>query len=384
MKILYVQDSLGTGGAERSNAELWYYLRKRNIDFKIIVLEKRKQGIQKEILKENFPVIFLKKRNFVAQTLEISQIIKNYKPDIVHSVLFKATFRVRAAKLFTRFFNVESLVNCSYDEVRYKDPRVNSFSLKLYEYIDRLTSSIFTDHFIAITNEVKKHHIQHLKIKNSKKISVIPRGRKENEFLKSRDKIKSEVKEEFGLKTADLIFVNVGRQEFQKGHLTLLNAIKSCDKELHKLNVNFIICGREGNATPEINLFMKNNSLHTQIEFIGNRNDIYKILAASDAFVFPSLYEGLGGSLLEAQAAGLPIICSNIPVFHEIVSTKNALFFNRHDYNELGNKLLDLVNSGEKRNSMGKESYDNYLTNYRLENINEKMLSFYKKITLSL
>lgn len=44
MRILYIQDSLGTGGAERSNAELWYFLRKKEITIKIVALEKRSRG----------------------------------------------------------------------------------------------------------------------------------------------------------------------------------------------------------------------------------------------------------------------------------------------------------------------------------------------------
>ena len=380
MKILFVQDSLGTGGAERSNAEFWYFLRDKQIDFKILVLEKREVGIQKEILREGFDVQFLKKGSFFFQSYLIGRLISDYKPTIVHSVLFRSTFRVRTAKLFGNFYNIESLVNCSYDEVRYNDPRVNSFILKCYEFLDRWTSRKLTNHFVAITQEVKSHHLQHLRIKASDKVTVISRGRKENSFLENQEKVRKETCEKFKLDEKDLIYVHVGRQEYQKGHLVLLNAIKYADDQLVDSNVNFIFCGREGNATPDIENFRRENSIKTNIKFVGNRSDIYEILASSNVFVFPSLYEGLGGSLIEAQAAGLPIICSDIPVFHEVVINENALFFESNNHQELGDKLVELANSPHKRNLMGANSLSHFIQNFKLEEINEQMWNLYQNL----
>lgn len=378
MKILYVQDSLGTGGAERSNAELWYFLRKEGISIKIVLLEHRKVGIEEEIINYGFDVIFLKPGNFLDQARQIAKIVKTYNPDLVHSVLFKATMRVRMAKLFADFYNIESLVNCSYDKVRFEDPKVNPYSLRVYKLLDQLTHHKGTDEFIAITEEVKRHHVEELKVPVSK-ISVIYRGREQNPLVDKKEEIRLALRKELDLDREDLVFVHVGRQEFQKGHLVLLKAIKEQDEELRKLNVNFIFCGRKGNATEELEVFLKENPVKTSIKFLGHTDDIYRILAGSDVFVFPSLYEGLGGSLIEAQAAGLPIICSNIKVFQEVVNQKNAEFFEVSNSSELGEKLVKLGNSGKLREEMEKESLYNFHRKFQLEEINRKTLNHYKK-----
>lgn len=378
MRILFVQDSLGTGGAERSNAELWYFLREEGIDLKIVVLEHRMEGIESEILGANFDVNFLKTGSFINQANQIKDLIKNFKPDIVHSVLFRASMRVRLVKLRYKFTHVESLVNCTYDEIRYHDPKINSMLLKVYEKLDGLSQNFGVDHFLPITNEVKNHYIKHLNIK-PEKLTVISRGRKQNKFRSEKKNLRMAVNKELDLDSEGLIFIHVGRQEFQKAHLDILKAIKIIDKELAVAKAQFLFCGRKGNATGEIKEFLEHNKLNTRVEFLGHRNDIYQLMVASDVFLFPSRFEGLGGSLIEAQAAGLPVICSDIPVFKEVVSPLNARFHKTNDPHSLGLVLKEMIFQNNLE-EMGKSSLKNYNENFQLKKINRKMLEFYHNI----
>lgn len=376
MRILYIQDSLGTGGAERSNAELWYYIREKGIEIKIIVLEHRKEGIEQEILNAGFDVVFLKPGTFFYQVRQIKELIREFKPHLVHSVLFKAAMRTRSAKLIIDFKNVESLVNSTYAEIRYSDPKINSGLLKFYEKLDRFSSGFGVDHFIAITREVGKHYQEHLKIQKEK-ISVIYRGRKENQYLQCKKEIRAALSEELGLGNGP-VFIHVGRQEFQKAHLDILKAIKISDNELSSAGVQFLFCGRKGNASAAIEDYLKSTPLQTNIQFLGHRSDIYKLLVAADVFVFPSLFEGLGGSLIEAQAAGLPVICSNISVFKEVVTKENALVHETNNPESLATQLVKMLSAD--REKMGETSLRNYKEKFRLDRINQQMLDLYKLI----
>lgn len=381
MKILYIQDSLGTGGAERSNAELWYYLRKKSdVQLKIVVLEHRKVGIEKEIIEAGFDVIFLKNQNFLKQVSQIRNIIKSFNPDIVHSVLFRSAIRVRSARFFTKFCHLESLVNCSYSPIRYQDPKINNTGLTIYKYINRLTQSSGTDKFIAITNEVKNHGIEYLNIP-SNKIEVIPRGREENGFINKKTQLSQNLRKELFINDNGPIFIHVGRQEYQKGHLELLKAIKLKEKELQDLECHFIFCGREGNATEELQEYIRSKDLKMDIHWLGHRDDIKSLLPASNIFIFPSLFEGLGGSLIEAQAAGLPVICSNIQVFEEVVNNgENALMYKLGDEKDLADKMLELSRSKKKQKFMGEKSLENFKEKFQIEDIHKMMLNLYKGI----
>lgn len=381
MRILFVQDSLGTGGAERSNSKLWYFLREqKGIKIKIVVLEHRKEGVEEEVLSNGFDVTFLKKGNYISQVNQTKAIIENYKPNIVHSVLFRSAMRVRAAKVLTGCFHVESLVSCSYSEVRLKDPKINRNGLLFYKFLNGLTHRKGTDRFIALTEEVKKHFVDHLKIA-PEKIKVIPRGREENPMIHTKDEARTKLEVELDTKFQGPVFIHVGRQEYQKGHLNLLKALKIIDRELSELKAQIIFCGRKGNSTEELQEFLGKNPFSTKIHWLGHRNDVPAILAGADVFVFPSVLEGLGGALIEAQAAKLPVVCSNIPVFNEVVlEDQNALFFEVGDPKKLSEKLLLMARSPELRKSFGVKSLENFQNNFQIEKIHQKMLNYYKTV----
>ncbi|MCX2745201.1 glycosyltransferase family 4 protein [Mangrovivirga sp. M17] len=379
MKILFIQDSLGTGGAERSNAHLWYYLRDKGVELKIAVLEHRKVGIEEEILKAGFDVHFVKEKDFFNQSKEIAGLIREFSPDLVHTVLFKATLRTRFAKLFTSFVHIESLVNCTYDTVRLTDSRISKKAFYFYKYLDNITGKLFTDKFIPITKVVHDHYQNELGI-HPNKMNVIYRGRQENQLIQSKEKLKDKVGKELGIPEDNIIITHVGRQEFQKGHLVLLKAIESLNAN-DKSKVSFLFFGREGNVSEDIKSFLNANILGADIHWMGHRNDVAKFLAVTDIFVFPSFYEGLGGSLIEAQAAALPIICTDIPVLNEVVDKDgNALLFKKNDHLELSDKLSHLINNEKLRAEMGKKSLQRFRSKFKIEDIHQEVFSYYQEI----
>ncbi|PRY13288.1 glycosyltransferase involved in cell wall biosynthesis [Pontibacter ummariensis] len=382
MKILFVQDSLGTGGAERSNATLWYYLRAKGIAFSIVVLEHRQEGIEREIVGEGFPVIFLKQGSFLSNSREIAAIIKAYKPTVVHSTLIRSNLRVRLAKLFASFYHVESLVNCTYDPIRLKDPRVGKAGFYLYKYLDRFTRPKGVDHSIAITREVEKHYQSQQGVPKER-LSVIYRGRNENSHLGSRSESRRKLQAELGVEQEKVVLIHVGRQEYQKGHIYLLQALQHLYAEHQAVwdKLTMVFCGRRGNASEDIDAFMKKHSgLQANIHWLGHRHDVPELLAAADVFVFPSLYEGLGGALIEAQAAALPVVCSDIPVLHEVVNNnENALMFPVADAKAFSRQLATVIEDGSLRKCMREKSLQNFRKKFRLEQINEVTLDFYRK-----
>ena len=383
MKLMFVQDSLGTGGAERSNADLWYFLRQQpDLKIKIVVLEHREVGIEREIVDAGFDVTFLPKGNFIKQVKKLAAIIEDYKPDIVQSVLFSSAIRVRAAKKFFNFYHLEYIVNCSYSEIRYKDPKINNSGLTFFKYVNRFTQNFGVDHFVALTNEVKNHASYHLKIK-PEKISVIPRGRDENKFLDEKNEISKVIRKELNLSEDEIVFIHVGRQEYQKAQTDLLRAIQKVDEELSSQKVSFIFCGRKGNLSHEIENYLSSHTFKTPIHWLGHRSDIPKVLLASDVFVFPSLYEGLGGSLIEAQAAGLPIIASDIKVFEEVVEENfNAKLFEVSNIDDLAKNIQLMAFSEKIRKQYGDNSLIHYRNKFKIQDIHHRVLNLYKNLVL--
>ncbi len=75
------------------------------------------------------------------------------------------------------------------------------------------------------------------------------------------------------------------------------------------MNYKLILVGSGEDLELLEDIVIKHN-LQSEVQFLGDRNDIPNILQAFDVFIFPSIYEGLGISILEAQASGLPCITS--------------------------------------------------------------------------
>jgi glycosyltransferase involved in cell wall biosynthesis len=369
MKILIVIDSLGSGGAERSTAVMVDFLRKENVEFKILCLDKKEVGVQKELLKKGYDIEFLKDKSFHNQIREIVQIIKRANFDIVHSILFRSNLRVRFARMLIKFNHIESLVNTTYSSERFNDRRVNSKLLKIYKNIDKITAKRYVDHFHSITETVKNHYIKELDLKNDL-ITVVYRGRKpilekfENKRFNSDKPFK---------------ILNVGRHEFQKGQIYLLKAAHKLKDLGYKFKLD--IYGREGATTPELKEYIHNNKLDDRIHLKGFNNNISEKLLSSDLFIFPSLYEGLGGALIEAQAAGLPIACNDIEVLHEVVSEdENAKFFDVHSIDSIVDAIKYFLDKPDKIKEYGRSSFKNYNNKFQEEENNRKMLNLYMAV----
>ncbi|TWT14437.1 glycosyltransferase family 1 protein [Streptococcus sp. sy010] len=122
--------------------------------------------------------------------------------------------------------------------------------------------------------------------------------------------VRREVRTELGFSESDVILGHTGRLTPQKNQSFLIQLLsdlrqKSLDKSYHLVLVG------EGEDKESLLNLAATLQVSEFVHFLGERNDIPRLLQAFDLFVFPSLYEGVGISVLEAQAAGLYSICSS-------------------------------------------------------------------------
>jgi glycosyltransferase involved in cell wall biosynthesis len=373
-------DSLAGGGAERSTSFIWYHLRKENVQFKLVFFKRTNEGFEEEIINEGFDCVFLN-GSLRHQILGLRKVIIDYEPDLVHSILIESNFKTRIAKLISsrKFIHLESMVNFTYDKSRFNDPKVNKIKLYILQAFDWFTQKIAVDHFQANGKYVASHFINKIGV-SEEKITIINRGRHENKFLKKKNLIRQQVREEFNLHSDVKIIVNVGRHEFQKGHDILLKAFKLIiDKNT---NCHLLIVGKQGNNTKNIKEMISSLNLQDNVILTGHRSDVNRILVASDLFIFPSRFEGLSGAIIEAMSSSLPIVCSNIPTLKEVVvSDEGAIFVPLHDIPLLAESSLELLKDQNKMNEMGAQNLKIFEANYNLDIINSKMLALYRILT---
>jgi len=364
MKILFIIDSLGAGGAERSTELLACYLRRQGVNVKIALLDRAGVGGHERLKAEGFDLYFFSAHSFIGRVRELMRLIRAERPSVVHSVLFRSNMLTRAARIFRRFIHLESLVNTTYTVERFNDPLVNPYALRLYKWLDRLTANLLVDQFHSIARNVKEHYVKELGI-DGDKIRVVYRGRKQ-----------TLQKTGFSSQGLPLRLVTVGRHDFQKGQIHLLYAVDSLVSRGEQ--VQLVILGREGTETSKMKEYVTSRGLQDNVRFEGYRTNVYEYLVDADLFVFPSLYEGLGGALIEAQAAGLPIACNDIPVLHEVVRNgENAIFFNSRDTDSLAGAIEFFVRDRQKLEEYGKRSLENFRLLFDEEVNHDRMLELY-------
>lgn len=127
------------------------------------------------------------------------------------------------------------------------------------------------------------------------------------DVYKYSENAREKVRAELGLKD-EFVVGHIGRFNQQKNHAFLLDVFAEI-KKIHGDAV-LLLCGK-GEKESEVRNRVEKMGLSNSVRFLGVRSDVPQVLSAMDIFVFPSLYEGMPNTVIEAQANGLPCYISD-------------------------------------------------------------------------
>jgi starch synthase (maltosyl-transferring) len=119
-----------------------------------------------------------------------------------------------------------------------------------------------------------------------------------------------------GLPADARILLSLGRLDHQKGYSYLLDALPPLVREFEDLHV--LLVG-EGPAREELTTQIAENQLQKRVHLLGWRDDVPRLLKTAEVFVSSSLWEGLPNAVLEAMAAGLPIVATSVEGSSELL-----------------------------------------------------------------
>lgn len=159
-------------------------------------------------------------------------------------------------------------------------------------------------HFFACSQDAAKW----LYGSQLKKTIIIKNGIDCNQFRYSAE-LRKEVRKELKLTNENFVVGHVGRFSKPKNHEFLIKIFSEISKK--NPHARLILVG-DGPLKLHFEEKIKNIGLLDKVQFLGVRNDVHKLLQAFDVMVFPSIYEGLPVTLIEAQAAGVPCIVSDV------------------------------------------------------------------------
>ena len=376
LKVLLVINGLGTGGAERSLAESLPYLLDSGITPTIVCSYRRSQGVESDVRSLGVDLRLLTSRTMTARALELRRIIGSLQPDLIHTVLFESSILGRLAAIGMDMPVLTSLVNTSYVPIRWRDPNVRPWKLHIVRFVDSWTARHLTTHFHAITNAVKDAEVVGLGI-SAEKVTVIERGRDAGRLGETSPLRRQRARTNLGVFGDDPLVVSVGRHEFQKGQEYLIRAMA----DIADQRVLLLIAGRTGNATQGLQQLIHEMDLVDRVQLLGHREDVPELLAAADVFAFPSLYEGLGGALIEAMCMGLAIVATDLPVIREVTeSGRCATLVAAGDVVSLAKAIEALLQNDQIRKRFGEAGRDIFMRRFTIERSADRLTELYRSL----
>ncbi len=232
--------------------------------------------------------------------------IRELRPSIVITYLFHADFVGRLFLQRRLKVPVVPFLRTTYNFSRYWPARL----------FEKLTKQ-WVRHYLANSIAVKDYYVQQIGV-STDKITVIPNGLELAVFDQAdRNKVVAEL----NLPIRRFVISCVANLSLNKGQQYLLKAFDRIHRSYPEVWLLIVGTGEQAN---ELQKQAKICSGSNQIVFMGRRHDVTDILVASDAFALPTLFEGMSNALLEAMAAGLPIVTTDIPENRAIITDQQT------------------------------------------------------------
>ncbi len=207
------------------------------------------------------------------------------------------------------------------------------------------------------------------------KIRVVPNGVDPQRFKPAEDCEK--IKDVIGGKNEQVILF-VGNLIPRKGLHYLIEAAKQVVKESKE--TKFVVVG-DGPLKSHLISYSKEQGVSDKFVFLGYipEETLKRLYNCADVFASPSIQEGQGITLLEAQATAKPVVAFNVTAINEVVKNKETGLLVKPDSHELANAILTLLSNESLREKMGRSGREFVSKNFSWDICAQKMFQVYSE-----
>ncbi len=232
----------------------------------------------------------------------------------------------------------------------------------------RLTA-FMVPHYLANSISVRDYHTHHFGI-NPEKIIVLENGI-DTKIFRPRTAARTLLRHNLRLPDSAIILICVANFHSHKGHSQLLSAF---DIVFQKHPNTWLLLAGKGPTRTRLENQIADYKSRRQIIFLGERRDIPCLLAGSDIFVLPTLFEGMSNAILEAMSCGLPCVVSDIAENRELIRTNlTGILTPVGNSSVLASTLSSLIRHPEKRRKLGSRARQDIIAHHDLPVIGSKM-----------
>ncbi|MCS6934571.1 MAG: glycosyltransferase [Chitinophagales bacterium] len=313
---------------------------------------------------------------------ELRKIIDKFKPDIVHTHAAKAG---AVGRLAASHAGVKGIVHTFHGHVfhSYFGKSKTKLFIKIEQYLARRTHKIIT-----LSEKQKKDLTEKYRIAPPDKFVIIPLGFDLRRFTENQAWKRKTFREQYGLDDTTMAVGIIGRLVPVKNHRLFLNAIKEVTK-LYNGKVRAFLIG-DGELRQELEdycrllgLCFNNDDVkeNNPVTFCGWRKDVDVCLAGLDVVALTSNNEGTPVSLIEAQAAGKPIVSTNVGGIEDVVSKSDYVRLSPPgNTKEFTKNLLSVIDAVANNRLQGSTFVSEILNKYSYERLCRDMENLYNTI----
>lgn len=296
IRVLNLFTIMDRGGAETMVMNYYRNINREKVQFDFIVHREKKGAYDDEIEKMGGKIYYFPRiTNIVKYNLQLDNFFKTHREyKIVHSHMselgLNAVFSAKKNRVPIR-------INHAHSKPRYIDGK-----LVIKNIMKRIMKPLCT-HLFSCSKEAAEW----LYGENENKVFYLKNAIDSGQFSFCIEKQKA-IREQLGISENSIVYGHIGRFTKEKNHRFIVEIFS----EIHKRNPEVILLFvGDGPLKEELENDVKSSNLKDSIYFLGVRKDIPDLLQSMDVMIFPSLYEGLPVTLVEAQCSGLHCLISD-------------------------------------------------------------------------
>ncbi|HEY9507128.1 MAG TPA: glycosyltransferase [Gemmatimonadales bacterium] len=366
MRILFLSTSMGMGGADQQLLSAAMGLRHRGHEVRIVSLtplgemgaRARAAGLATESLEM---------RRGIADPRGLARLVRlvrSWHPRVLHSHMLHANLMARAVRLFAPVPAVVCTIHNIYEGGR----------LRMLGY--RLTNGLVDQ--VTIISQAAADRFVHDHIVPATLLEVVPNGVDTERYRAVAPGTRERLRQSLGL-GSEFAWLAVGRFEAAKDYPNMLRAFVRVRAE--QPGAVLLLVGR-GSLQAETEALAATLGLEGRVRFVGTREDVPEFMTVADGYVMSSAWEGMPMVLLEAAAAGLPMVATRVGGNQEVIRDGATGFLvPPGDDGALGAAMLRLMALPEtERRAMGARGHDHVRQHYGLGRVVDHYEAVYRQV----
>ncbi|HUT59153.1 MAG TPA: glycosyltransferase [Phycisphaerae bacterium] len=342
VRVLHIIGQIAVGGAEIQLLGLCRRIDKGRFPMAVCYYDPNPDNMVEEFAASGVELHYVDKPNLSAWGLigQLRGVIRSFEPDVIHTWQYSPNFWGRLAAW---------TCGCKRLVAAERTSRVlRSRAMRCLEkLVGRRTIWLVNSHAVAdAVRQVVRVPTERIRVIHNA-VELPPRDR-------SADR--AEVRSELGLLADQPIVLSVGRLTEAKNYPMLFRAARIVLSR--RPDVRFLIAG-QGEDEGKLRALHEQLGLGEFVRLLGLRRDVPRLLSAADAFCLSSLWEGFPNCLLEAMAAGLPVVSAAFPGVEEFfLPDRTGLMVNVDDHESLAAAILRLLDDRDLASGCGRAAQE--------------------------